>query len=130
MLPPECQFLGEDHRAEGDVGVVRTLVETLVLVCERGGRKGRGLVWRVGAYAVVRECHLRWEDEGVRAGCERVVDLIMGEEVEGGSGMGMLGEAGAGGVADGRVGGGGGMVTDAVGVEEVEDEEDEIVPIF
>lgn len=78
-LPEECQFLtpGEDEKEERDVEIVRLLLETLFLVTARGGTEGRDVVRGNGGYVVVRECHLRWEDERVRSSCERIVDVLM-----------------------------------------------------
>jgi hypothetical protein len=83
-----------------------------------------------GVYIVVRELHLGWEDEGVRGACERLVEVLMGDEegerVGGGNEIKNKEGRDAGGVGEG-----GKMVTQAdVVVEEDEDEDDEIVPIF
>ena len=85
MLPEECQFLtsGEDDKEEKDVEIVKLLLETLYLVTARGGKEGADVVREHGGYVVVRECHLRWEEEAVRGACERIVDVLMvGEEEE------------------------------------------------
>ena len=129
-LPEECQFLAEDHVQEKDVEVLKIHLETLYLLATRGGVEGRRLVKEGGTYPVIRELHLQIEDEGVRRGCERLVDVLMGNEAEGGSHE-RARKAGAGdrvnkGLGDGDVGR---MVTQA-DVEEVEDEDNEIVPIF
>lgn len=85
MLPEECQFLtpGEDDKEERDIEIVKVLLETLYLVTARGGKEGGDVVRQNGGYVVVRECHLRWEEEAVRSACERIVDVLMvGEEEE------------------------------------------------
>ncbi|KAL9594280.1 MAG: hypothetical protein Q9219_007120 [cf. Caloplaca sp. 3 TL-2023] len=113
LLPPELQFLGPEHQREGDVRVLREVVEVVWLVLARGGGekgvkemvKGKG----GGAYAVLREFHLGVEDEGVREGVERCVGVLM-------AGDGSEGEVGAG--RDGR------------GEEGEEDEEGKIVDVF
>ena len=129
-LPEECQFVTPEHQQEKDVEILKIHLETLFLLATRGGVEGRRLVREGGAYPVVRELHLDFEEAGVRRGCERLVDVIMGDEAVGGSHE--------------KVGGGGGeraeereyepsgaaglMVTQ--GDLEVDDEDDEIVPIF
>lgn len=101
----------------------------------------------MGTYPVIRELHLEVEDEGVRRGCERLVDVIMGDEVVGGSSHGSAGgvgvsreSAGAGvGTTGSQASKGseeaGRMVTRLDDEEEEEDDDDEdeddaIVPIF
>lgn len=132
-LPEECQFLTEDHVQEKDVEVLKIHLETLYLLSTRGGMEGRRLVKAGGTYPVIRELHLQVEDEGVRRDCERLVDVLMGDEAEGGSHE-RAGKSGAGGRVYKEVGGGdvGRMVTQADIEEEVEeeDEDNEIVPIF
>lgn len=84
-----------------------------------------------GVYLVVRDLHLGVEDEGVREGCDRLVQVLMRDEEgeagggEGGSGMNGrgVGELGRGaGEAPGR------MVTQIDGGEG--DEDEEVVEIF
>jgi hypothetical protein len=108
-LLPELQYLGSEQVREKDMGVMKGLLETLYLLVVRGdrqggGKEGRKVVGEGGTYLVVRELHREVEDEGVREGCERLVDVLMAvEDVEG----------------EGR------------GVEEVEeDEESKVVEIF
>ena len=50
----------------------------------RKGKEGTRIVKEAGTYFVVRELHLEVEDEGVREGCERLVDVLMGDDDEGG----------------------------------------------
>ncbi|KAL8698604.1 MAG: hypothetical protein Q9201_006473 [Fulgogasparrea decipioides] len=47
----------------------------------RGGDEAKSLCKGMGAYAVLRELYLVVEDEGVREGVERCVQLLMGDEV-------------------------------------------------
>ncbi|MCJ1460173.1 hypothetical protein MMC28_010552 [Mycoblastus sanguinarius] len=128
QLPEECQYLDGSHMQERDVEILKTHLETLFLLSTRGGSVGRGLVKEAGTYPVIRELHLHVEDEGVRGACERLVDVLMGEEagVEGHS-TGFEGrravEGAKGGEGEGR------MVTQK-DVQEEEDEDNEIVPIF
>ncbi len=74
------------------MGVMKGLLETLYLLVVRGdrqggGKEGRKVVGEGGTYLVVRELHREEEDEGVREGCERLVDVLMA--VEEGEGRGV-----------------------------------------
>ena len=105
-----------------------THLETLLLLTTT--REGRDQLRQAGTYFVVRECHLAVEDEGVREGAERLVQVLMRDE-EGEEGMHeeMHALRGAdqvrenGGRADG-----GRRVTQME--EEDEDEDEKIVEIF
>lgn len=148
-LPEVCQYLCDEHVRETDTDVLKIHLETLFLLSTRGGGEGKRLVREGGTYAVVREVHLEVEDEGVRRGCERLVDVLMGDEGVGGSREGGNGEGKVGGVVVGDTGGGavgrmvtadangdknnghGKMVTQAGGDgEDDDDDDDDIVPIF
>lgn len=134
-LPEVCQYLGEEHVQEKDVKILKVHLETLFLLSTRGGVAGARLVKESGTYPVVRELHLEVEDEGVRRGCERLVDVLMGDEAVGRSHEAVGGVTGGkvGNVRPEDVGGGAGrMVTQVMDGdgEEEEDEDDEIVPIF
>ena len=151
-LPEVCQYLGNEHVREKDVGILKMHLETLFLLCTRGGGgEGRRLVKGMGTYPVIRELHLEVEDEGVRRGCERLVDVLMGDDVAGGSSHESAGGVGGspesestvrhergGGIGMGTVvtedrsgnEGAGRMVTQVEEEDEDEDEDDVIVPIF
>ncbi|KAF6235096.1 hypothetical protein HO173_006723 [Letharia columbiana] len=134
-LPEVCQYLGDEHVREKDVKILKIHLETLFLLSTRGGVEGARLVKESGMYPVIRELHLEVEDEGVRRGCERLVDVLMGDEAAGGSHEVVDGkrDGNVGRVGDARsedMGGGvGRMVTQVMDGEE-DDEDDEIVPIF
>lgn len=135
-LPEACQYLSAEHARETDVAVLKTHLETLFLLSTRGGVEGARLVRGAGTYPVVRELHLDVEDEGVRRGCERLVDVLMGDEAVGGSREDVDGKR------DGKVqqvrdvragdagGGVGRMVTQVDKDEDEDEDDDEIVPIF
>lgn len=53
-------------------------LEALLLLCTE--REGRDMLREMGGYYVVRECHLAVEDEEVREGCERLVQVLMRDE--------------------------------------------------
>ncbi|KAL8835425.1 MAG: hypothetical protein Q9176_006926 [Flavoplaca citrina] len=82
LLPPELQLLGPEHKQETDLQVLNNIVESLFLICARGGDAAKKAVKDMGAYPVVREVHVGVEDEGIRESVERVVQLLMGDEVE------------------------------------------------
>lgn len=150
-LPEVCQYLGGEHVQEKDVKILKIHLETVFLLSTRGGVEGARLVKESGTYPVIRELHLDVEDEGVRRGCERLVDVLMGDEAVGGShedvdgkrvgnvrGVGDARPEDAGGgvgrmVTEDRNGNGesGRMVTQAIDEDDGDgDEDDEIVPIF
>ena len=107
----ELQLLEPDKEREKDVEIIKTHLETLLLLSTT--KESREVLRRVKVYPIIRECHLHVDDEGVREACDRVVQVIMrkeeGEEEE------IPNMASAGG--DGR------MI--AMGNEEEEEDEDE-----
>lgn len=134
-LPDVCQYLGSDHVREEDVGVLKIHLETLWLLCTRAaGGEGTRLVKAMGTYPVIRELHLEVEDEGVRSGCERLVDVIMGDEGVGGSShQGENTGAGTGMVPlsqDGKANERAGRMVTQLDDNDDDDEDDAIVPIF
>lgn len=89
QLLPELQYLGSEQVQESNVDILKGLLEALYLLVTRGdvegekvgkGREGKKAAKEAGTYFVIRELHLGVEDEGVREGCERLVDVLMGEE--------------------------------------------------
>ncbi|KAL8657407.1 MAG: hypothetical protein Q9226_001943 [Calogaya cf. arnoldii] len=117
LLPPELQLLGPEHKQETDLQVLNNIVESLFLICAKGGEEAKKSVRDMGAYPVVREVHVGVEDEGIRESVERVVQLLMGDEV------GEVGEeVGGGNDEKGRMIGG--------GKEEDDDEDAKIMEIF
>lgn len=105
LLPEECQYLPPTHMAETDESVIGALVETLYLLAARGGVEAREVMKEKGVYIVVRELHLRLaspenkplqkngedsshervgQDDNVGSmvptWCERIVDLLMGDD--------------------------------------------------
>jgi hypothetical protein len=78
QLLPDLQFLPPDKKREEDLGIVITLLETLLLLTTE--RDGRERLREAGTYFVVRECHAEVEDDGVREVCERLVQVLMRDE--------------------------------------------------
>ena len=74
----DLQLLPPDKTREPDVSIVQTHIETLMLLTTT--REGRDVMREVKVYPIVRETHLRVEDEGVREACERLVQVLMRDE--------------------------------------------------
>ncbi|KAK4176712.1 hypothetical protein QBC36DRAFT_387281 [Triangularia setosa] len=84
---PDLQLLPPDKQRDPDNNNIQTHVETLTLLTTT--REGRNLMRNVKVYPVIRETHLRVEDDGVREACERLVNVIMADEAEGGAEKGV-----------------------------------------
>ncbi|KAF2843604.1 DUF383-domain-containing protein [Patellaria atrata CBS 101060] len=78
----DLQILAPDHEREQEADILKTHLETLLLLSTT--REGRERLRGVGTYPIVRELHLGVEEEGVREACERLVQVLMrGEEGDG-----------------------------------------------
>lgn len=77
---PDLQFLPPDKQREPDHKILQTHVETLTLLTTT--RAGRDFMRQVQVYPLIRETHLRVEDEGVREACDRLVQVLMRDEEE------------------------------------------------
>ncbi|KID92057.1 putative domain UPF0507 [Metarhizium guizhouense ARSEF 977] len=75
---PDLQLLSPDKKRDSDKKNIQTHIETLTLLTTT--REGRELMRRVKVYPIVRETHLRVDDEGVREACERLVQVLMRDE--------------------------------------------------
>lgn len=80
----ELQYLGPEQQRESDPRVLAGILEVLYLLVVKGDTEAKEMVQVGGTYYVVRELHLAVEDEGVREGCERLVQVLMQEEGEDG----------------------------------------------
>ena len=118
-LPEELQLLDPSVEREADPGILKVLLETLLLWTTE--REGREEMRKRGVYFIVRECHLAVEEEGVREECERLVNILMRDEeledIE--SGKGRAGEQRM------NVGQGGEMGKEKGSAEEEESDEDD-----
>ncbi len=74
----DLQLLPQDKRRDSDPKIIQTHIETLMLLTTT--RKGRDRLREVKVYPLVRETHLRVEDEGVREACELLVQVLMRDE--------------------------------------------------
>ena len=129
-LLDELQFLGEDKVREKDTGVLKTFLETLLLLTTT--REGREDLRKAGTYLIIRECHLAVEDDEVREACERLVQVLMRDE-EGEDKGTTAGTMKALGPATGNGTGGGeppGRMVTTMDEEEDEDEDEQVVEIF
>lgn len=75
---PDLQLLSPDKQRDSDKNNVQTHIETLTLLTTT--REGRDLMRRVKVYPIIKETHLRVDDEGVREACERLVQVLMRDE--------------------------------------------------
>lgn len=74
----ELQLLEPDKEREKDVEIMKTHLETLLLLSTT--REGRDVLRKVKVYPILRECHLQVDHEEVREACDRVVQIVMRKE--------------------------------------------------
>ena len=79
---PDLQLLPADKQRDSDPTIVQTHVETLTILTTT--REGRDLMREIKVYPIIRETHLRVDDDGVREACERLVQVLMRDEEEAG----------------------------------------------
>jgi hypothetical protein len=75
---PDLQLLPPDKKRDSDHTIIQTHVETLTLLTTT--REGRDKLREIKVYPVIRETHLRVEDENVREACDRLVQVLMRDE--------------------------------------------------
>ncbi|XP_029008004.1 protein HGH1 homolog isoform X2 [Betta splendens] len=79
-LPVDLQYLPEDKKREEDPDIRKMLLETLLLLTAT--KAGRQVLKEKNVYPVIRELH-RWEkDVHVAAACEKLVQVLIGDEPE------------------------------------------------
>ncbi|XP_054906135.1 protein HGH1 homolog [Poeciliopsis prolifica] len=77
-LPVDLQYLPEDKQREADPDIRKMLLETLLLLTAT--KTGRLALRQKNVYPIVRELH-RWEkDVHVGAACEKLVQVLIGDE--------------------------------------------------
>lgn len=74
----ECQLLPPDKEREAQDDILVTHLESLLLLTTE--KESRRRLREVKVYPIVRELHLQREDEGVREGCDRLVQVLMRKE--------------------------------------------------
>ncbi|KAL6855824.1 hypothetical protein J3F83DRAFT_753636 [Trichoderma novae-zelandiae] len=77
---PDLQLLPPDKKRDSDTSNIQTHVETLTLLTT--SREGRELMRKVKVYPIIRETHMRVNDEGVQEACDRLVQVLMRDEAE------------------------------------------------
>ncbi|KAM9860176.1 protein HGH1 homolog [Aulostomus maculatus] len=79
-LPVDLQYLPEDKKREEDPDIRKMLLETLLLLTAT--KAGRQILKDKNVYPIMREFH-RWEkDPHVSAACEKLVQVLIGDEPE------------------------------------------------
>uniref|UniRef100_A0A3Q3WJP2 Protein HGH1 homolog n=1 Tax=Mola mola TaxID=94237 RepID=A0A3Q3WJP2_MOLML len=79
-LPVDLQYLPEDKKREDDPDIRKMLLETLLLLTAT--KTGRQTLKDKNVYPIMREFH-NWEkDIHVRAACEKLVQVLIGDEPE------------------------------------------------
>jgi hypothetical protein len=77
----ECQLLSPDKERDSQADILATHLESLLLLTTE--KESRQRLREVKVYPIARELHVQVEDEGVREGCDRLVQVLMrGEEGE------------------------------------------------
>ncbi|KAL2215259.1 hypothetical protein M432DRAFT_144859 [Thermoascus aurantiacus ATCC 26904] len=75
---PDLQLLPPDKKRDPDHTIITTHLETLLLLTTT--REGRDKMRAVNVYPIIRECHLHVDNEDVREGCDRLVQVLMRPE--------------------------------------------------
>lgn len=79
-LPVDLQYLPPDKQREPDAAIRKMLMETIMLLTATA--PGRQQVRDQGAYLILRELH-SWEPEPhVRVTCEKLIQVLIGDEPE------------------------------------------------
>ncbi|XP_017259290.1 protein HGH1 homolog [Kryptolebias marmoratus] len=79
-LPVDLQYLPENKKREEDPDIRKMLLETLLLLTAT--KPGRQTLKEKKVYPIMREFH-RWEkDAHVMAACEKLVQVLIGDEPE------------------------------------------------
>lgn len=76
---PDLQLLPPDKKRDPDASIIQTHVETLMLLTTT--KPGREYLREVKVYPIVRETHSRVDNENVREACDRLVQVLMRDEV-------------------------------------------------
>ncbi|XP_076028121.1 protein HGH1 homolog [Genypterus blacodes] len=79
-LPVDLQYLPEDKKREEDPDIRKMLLETLLLLTAT--KAGRQSLKQKQVYPIIRELHLWEKEESVGSACERLVQVLIGDEPE------------------------------------------------
>ncbi|PTU22360.1 hypothetical protein P175DRAFT_0498893 [Aspergillus ochraceoroseus IBT 24754] len=75
---PDLQLLPPDKKRDSDNSIIVTHLETLLLLTTT--REGRDKMRSINVYPIVRECHLRVDNDDVQEACDRLVQVLMRDE--------------------------------------------------
>ncbi|XP_036686920.1 protein HGH1 homolog [Balaenoptera musculus] len=79
-LPVDLQYLPQDKQRDPDADIRKMLIEAIMLLTATA--PGRKQVRDQGAYLILRELH-NWEPEpDVRVTCEKLIQVLIGDEPE------------------------------------------------
>jgi Domain of unknown function (DUF383)/Domain of unknown function (DUF384) len=81
---PDLQLLPPDKQRDPDHNIIQSHVETLTLLTTT--REGRDLMRNISVYPIIRETHLRTDNENVQDACDRLVQVLMADEEEAAAG--------------------------------------------
>ncbi|KAF7539996.1 hypothetical protein G7Z17_g12286 [Cylindrodendrum hubeiense] len=76
----DLQLLPPDKKRDPDNNIVQTHVETLMLLTTT--LPGRELLRKIKVYPIIRETHMHVQDEDVQDACDRLVQVLMSDEVQ------------------------------------------------
>uniref|UniRef100_A0A3Q3KH94 Protein HGH1 homolog n=1 Tax=Monopterus albus TaxID=43700 RepID=A0A3Q3KH94_MONAL len=79
-LPVDLQYLPEDKMREDDPDIRKMLLETLLLLTAT--KAGRQTLKEKNVYPIMREFHSWEKDAHVTAACEKLVQVLIGDEPE------------------------------------------------
>lgn len=74
----DLQLLPPDKEREKDVEILKTHLDTILLLTTTTG--GRDVLRNIKVYPIIRETHLHVDDDDVREGCDRIVQVIKRDE--------------------------------------------------
>lgn len=77
-LPDELQLLPPDKKRDPDNNILKTYVESLLLLCTT--RTLREYLREKGVYGLIRALHEATEDEDLQDVCDRLVQMLMRDE--------------------------------------------------
>ncbi|KXJ95369.1 hypothetical protein Micbo1qcDRAFT_230637 [Microdochium bolleyi] len=76
----DLQLLPPDKERDSDPNIIQTHVETLMLLTTT--KEVRDYLRQVKVYPIIRETHLRVDNEGVQEVCERLVQVLMADDAK------------------------------------------------
>jgi hypothetical protein len=74
----DLQLLPPDKEREKDLDILKTHLDTILLLTTTRG--GRDVLRNIKVYPIIRETHLHVDDDEVREGCDRIVQVILRDE--------------------------------------------------